>query len=79
MKQKIFVALTLAAMLASRDGLVLAAGPTQAEIDAYADAEEAKDAHLRGCTFEQDSVQYATEANDGDPYERARVRVPKSG
>ena len=41
--------------------------------------EEAKDAHLRGCTLEQDSVQYATEENDGDPYERARVKVPKSG
>ena len=78
MKQMVFVALA-AAMLASRDGLVLAVGPTQAEIDAYVAEQTALAADLRDCDLEKDSVQYATEADDGAPYERARVRVPKSG
>ena len=74
----VFAALT-AAMMASRDGLVLAAGPTQAEIDAYVAEQTALAADLRDCDLEQDSVQYATEVDDGATYERARVRVPKSG
>ena len=74
----VFVALT-AAMLASRDGLVLAQGPTQAEIDAYVAEQTANAADLRECDLEVASVQYAAEVDDGATYERARVRVPKSG
>ena len=86
LKDAVFVAFT-AAIMASLDGLVLAAVPSQAEIDAYVleqaggDSPLAKD--LRDCeifgTGDEASTNYALASDDGASYERARVRVPKSG
>ena len=86
LKDAVFVAFT-AAIMASLDGLVLAAAPSQDDIDAYVleqaggDSPLAKD--LRDCeifgTGDEASTNYALATDDGDTYERARVRVPKSG
>ena len=64
-------------MMASQE--VRAVGPTQAEIDAYVAEQEAFAVDLRDCTLEVDGVEYAAEVDEGIEYQRARVRVPKSG